>query len=125
MKNILIVEDSNSARSMILAAIEECDDFDDIVTFEAATGFEALKQIPLHDFHLIITDINMPDISGLELVYFVKNEPRYKNIPLLIVSTERTREDQRRGLDIGADAYITKPFTPEELRNKIKNLLEL
>jgi two-component system chemotaxis response regulator CheY len=122
MKNILIVEDSHSARSMIRAAVEE---FDDIVTVEAATGFEALKQIPTHDFHLIITDINMPDISGLELIHFVKNDPRYKNIPLLIVSTERTGEDQRRGLDIGADDYITKPFTPEALRDKIKNLLEL
>ena len=122
MKNILIVEDSSMTRAMIRAAAEE---FDDVETFEAANGFEALKLLPAEEFSLIITDINMPDINGLELINFVKKDERYKSIPLVIISTERSEEDKRRGMGIGADAYLTKPFKPEELQETIKRFLGL
>ncbi len=122
MKNILVVEDSATTRSMIRAALEEIEDFSSV---EAGTGFEALKTLPTQNFDLIITDINMPDINGLELISFVKNHPSYKDIPLLIVSTERSEEDMRRGLDLGASGYITKPFRPEDLREIVKKTLGL
>jgi two-component system chemotaxis response regulator CheY len=122
MKNILIVEDSSMTRAMIRAVAEE---FDDIETIEAANGFEALKLLPTEEFSLIITDINMPDINGLELINFVKKDERYKSIPLVIISTERSEEDKRRGMGIGADAYLTKPFKPEELQEIIKRFLSL
>lgn len=120
MKNILVVEDSSTTRSMIRAALEELEDFSSV---EAGTGFEALKTLPTQRFDLIITDINMPDINGLELISFVKNHPSYKEIPLLIVSTERSEEDMRRGLELGASGYITKPFNPEDLRNAVRKTL--
>ncbi|MEK6692257.1 MAG: response regulator [Nitrospirota bacterium] len=120
MKNILVVEDSSTTRSMIRAALEEIEDFSSV---EAGTGFEALKTLPTQNFDLIITDINMPDINGLELISFVKNHPSYKDIPLLIVSTERSEEDMRRGMELGASGYITKPFRPENLREIVKKTL--
>jgi len=122
MKRILIVEDSNMTRSMIKAVI---DDLGNMETTEAATGFEALKALPSDHFDMIITDINMPDINGLELVNFVKNDQKYKDTPLLIISTEKSEEDKRRGLDMGADGYLTKPFRPEELQQKLRDLLNL
>lgn len=122
MKNILVVEDSSTTRSMIRAALEEIEDFSSV---EAGTGFEALKTLPTQNFDLIITDINMPDINGLELISFVKNHPSYKDIPLLIVSTERSEEDMRRGMELGASGYITKPFRPENLREIVKKTLGL
>lgn len=122
MKNILVVEDSSTTRSMIRAALEEMEGFSSI---EAGTGFEALKTLPTQRFDLIITDINMPDINGLELISFVKNHPSYKEIPLLIVSTERSEEDMKRGLELGASGYITKPFNPEDLQSAVRRTLGL
>jgi two-component system chemotaxis response regulator CheY len=119
-KTILIVEDSSMTRSMIRAVAEE---FDDMDTVEASSGFEALRQLPSREFDMIITDINMPDINGLELINFVKHDPRFKDIPLLIISTEKSEEDKLRGMRMGADAYITKPFKPEELQETIRKLV--
>src|SRR5512146_1116413 len=87
MKNVLIVEDSKAIRSMIRASLEEDGGF---FAVEAGNGFEALKTLPTRRFNLIITDINMPDINGLELIGFVKSNPEYKDIPLVIVSTEKS-----------------------------------
>ncbi|UCG78768.1 MAG: response regulator [Nitrospirota bacterium] len=122
MGNILIVEDSSTTRSLIRTVIEDLgDEFD---AFEAETGFEALKALPTETFDLIITDINMPDINGLELISFVKNNEAYKDIPMIIVTTERSEEDRDRGMSLGAEAYITKPFKAEELQEAIRAALK-
>jgi two-component system, chemotaxis family, chemotaxis protein CheY len=118
--SILIVEDSATTRALIKAVIEE---MGDLMTLEAASGFEALKLLPAQEFNLIITDVNMPDINGLELISFIKNNPRYSHIPLIIVSTERSEEDRKRGIALGALAYITKPFRAQELQEVVKKAL--
>ena len=120
MKNVLIVEDSKAIRSMIRVSLEEAGFF----VVEAGNGFEALKTLPTRRFDLIITDINMPDINGLELIGFVKSNPEYKDIPLIIVSTEKSDEDKKRGLALGASGYVVKPFTKKELMSMVKNVLE-
>ncbi len=116
MKNVLIVEDSKAIRSMIRIAVEESGGF---FAVEATNGFDALKTLPTRRFDLIITDINMPDINGLELIGFVKSNPSYKDIPLIIVSTEKTSEDKKRGLALGAVGYVVKPFKKEELLDAV------
>lgn len=121
MKSVLIVEDSATTRSLITAIVEEAGDFEIV---EAATGFEALKQIPSREFDLILTDINMPDINGFEFISFVKNNPRYNSIPLIIISTEKSDEDRKRGLEAGAEAYVTKPFKARELQDIINSVLQ-
>jgi len=67
--------------------------------------------------------VNMPDINGLELINFIKNNPRYTHMPLIIVSTERSEEDKKRGMALGAVAYITKPFKAYELQDVIKQAI--
>jgi two-component system chemotaxis response regulator CheY len=121
MKNVLIVEDSKAIRSMIRVAIEEVGGF---FAVEAANGFEALKTLPTRRFDLIITDINMPDINGLELIGFVKSNPAYRDIPLIIVSTEKTDEDKKRGIALGAFGYVEKPFKKEDLTAMVKKAIE-
>ncbi|GAB4413695.1 MAG: response regulator [Thermodesulfovibrionales bacterium] len=123
MRTVLIVEDSASTRALLRAVIEDMGE--DIYTVEAATGFEALKLLPQSEFDLIVTDINMPDINGLELINFVKNNPSYNHIPMVIVTTERSNEDKERGLALGAIAYVTKPFKAEELQEVITRVLNL
>ncbi len=121
MKNILIVEDSKAIRSMIRVSLEESGGF---YVVEAGSGFEALKTLPTRRFDLIITDINMPDINGLELIGFVKSNPAYRDIPLVIVSTEKTEEDVKRGLALGAAGYVVKPFTRADLMAAVGKVLE-
>lgn len=122
MKTILIVEDSATTRSLIRAVIDE---LGDVETVEAASGFEALKMLPQQEYDLIITDINMPDINGLELISFVRNNPLYARLPIIIVSTERSEEDKKRGMALGATSYVAKPFKSGELQEIIKKTIGL
>ena len=82
---VLIVDDSKATRELVCSTLEEIPGTE--VT-ETASGFEALKMLPRHRFDLIITDINMPDINGLELINFVKKSPTYRQTPLFILSSE-------------------------------------
>lgn len=120
MKKILIAEDSATMRSLIVSAIAAMGDFE---IFEAANGFEALRVLPREKVDLVITDINMPDINGLELVAFVRGNDNYKNTPLIIVSTEGSPRDQEKGLALGADAYLVKPFAPDALQQLVRQFL--
>ena len=118
---ILIVEDSSTMRSLLGSSLEELEG--PVKLVEVASGFEALRALPRQRFDLIVTDINMPDINGLELVSFVKRNPAYREIPLVIVSTEGSERDRDKGLQLGADAYVVKPFDPEGLREVARSLL--
>ena len=121
---ILVVEDSPSTRAFLSTALEGAD-VDDIEVVEACSGFEALKVLPHHKFDAILTDINMPDINGLELVSFLKNHPQYKSIPIMVISTESTAEDRKRAAALGAEEYVVKPFQAPELIDKLRKLLHV
>ncbi len=122
MQQILIVEDSSTMRAMLTAALEELDV--PVKVTAADNGFAALRELPQQRWDLIVTDINMPDINGLELVSFVKTSDAYRDIPLVIVSTEGSERDRAKGVELGADAYLVKPFDPDELRDVARDLLD-
>ncbi|MDP1917877.1 MAG: response regulator [Myxococcales bacterium] len=119
---VLIVEDSRATRELLAAAIEV---LDGVEVFTVVSGFEALKVLPRHRFSLIITDINMPDINGLELINFVKKNPHYRQTPLFVVTTEGREQDRDRGLQLGADEYLVKPFQSEILTALARRYLKL
>ncbi|HEY8182564.1 MAG TPA: response regulator [Thermoanaerobaculia bacterium] len=119
---VLVVEDSPSMRSYVVNIIEN--GADDVEIVEAENGYEALKTLPHHKFDAILTDINMPDINGLELVSFLKNHPIYKTIPIMVISTESTAEDRHRAAALGAEEYLVKPFEASELVAKLRKLLK-
>jgi len=121
VKRILIVEDSPTMRALLNSALEGLEV--PVKITEASSGFEALRCLPREPFDLIVTDINMPDINGLELVSFAKSNDAYRSIPLVIVSTEGSDRDREKGLELGADAYLVKPFEPEHLREIVVDLL--
>lgn len=118
---ILVVEDSPSMRSMLTNILEA--ESMELEIVEASSGFEALKTLPHHHFDAIVTDINMPDINGLELVSFLKNHPTYRTIPVVVVSTEGSAEDRRRAEALGANDYVVKPFDRQDLTDKLRRLL--
>jgi two-component system chemotaxis response regulator CheY len=120
VKKILITEDSPTMRSLLVSTIEPLDGYE---VLEAASGFEALRLLPREKVDLIITDINMPDINGLELISYVKNNPAFQAIPLFIISTESSDKDMEKGLALGANEYLVKPFSPVKLQELIKKYL--
>ncbi len=119
-RQILIAEDSAVTRAYLVSTLEDLEDFEIV---EASTGFEALKQLPRKKFSLIITDINMPDINGLELINFVKNNMNYRHIPLIVVTTEGAERDRKKGIALGADEYLVKPVQPEKLQEIVSKYL--
>ncbi len=118
MRRVLVVEDSVSARAFVRAVLESADAESPgpFEVVEASSGFDAMRLLPRGPYDLIITDINMADINGLELVRFIRRSEHHRTTPLLIISTLRAEQDVERGLALGADAYLPKPFTPEQLR---------
>jgi len=118
---VLIVEDSSTMRSYLAEILEDLDL--SVKVTEAASGFEALHHLPREHFDLIVTDLTMPDINGLELVSFIRSNATYRGIPLVIVSSEGAERNREKGLALGADAYLTKPFDPEALRDLASSLL--
>ncbi len=109
-------------RVLVASAVEE---IDGVEVVETDDGFGALKELPRQRFDLVITDINMPNINGLDLIRFVRRSPTHRDIPLIIISTESTEEDRRRGLKLGASDYLTKPFEPDELIARVRRHLGL
>lgn len=119
-KTILIADDSASMRAMLVAIVEAAGDYQII---EASSGFEALRLLPRDHVDLILTDVNMPDINGLELIRYLRANPNYKTIPVFIISTEGSEKDIEKGKQLGADEYVVKPFSPVALRQLIEHYL--
>ena len=107
-------------RAMIGAALEELGEKVEID--EAESGFAALRLLPRRSYDLIVTDINMPDINGLELVQFIRKSDRHRSTALLIISTQSSEKDRSRGLSLGADEYLPKPLRSETLISAVDRL---
>jgi len=128
VRRILVVEDSASTRSLVRAILEDPAPeararLGPLEVTEAQSGFDAMRLLPRARYDLIITDINMPDVNGLELISFIRKSEHYKTTPLVIISTQATERDVERGRKLGADAYVPKPFDPELLRETCARLL--
>ena len=121
MPRILIVEDSPTMRTLLSSALEELEGSVKIV--EAESGFEALRMLPRERWDLIVTDVNMPDINGLELVSFIRHRTGGEATPILIISTEAAERDRSRALSPGATAYLVKPFEADALVASVRELL--
>ena len=119
---VLIVEDSKATRELLATMVQTIAGVEVVC---AVSGFDALKVLPKHRFSLIITDINMPDINGLELINFVKKNPNYRDVPLFVVTTEGREQDRARGLALGASEYVVKPFSAEAVVALVKQYLKL
>jgi len=122
---ILVVEDSSSMRAFLTTIIEGGTESYDLEIVEASSGFEALKSLPHHKFDAILTDINMPDINGLELVSFLKNHPTYRSFPNMATTTESSDADRQRASALGAEEYLVKPFREGELVDKLRRILRV
>lgn len=120
MTTILVVEDEIGIRDDICTLLN----FEGYETIEAGNGVEALVQIEAHLPDLILCDIGMPEMDGFELIQQVKDKPEYAAIPFVFLSARTSTQDIKRGLELGAHAYLTKPFTTEELIDVVRKVLD-
>jgi two-component system chemotaxis response regulator CheY len=116
----LIVDDSAAVRAFVRACLEDAS-FARVE--EAETGFEALQLLASNAFDVVIVDVNMPDINGLELLAFMKKSPRQQGARKILISTQIDGADSKQGTELGADAFLKKPFEIGELRELIRDLL--
>jgi two-component system, chemotaxis family, chemotaxis protein CheY len=118
--NFLVVEDSPTMRQLITFALKR---IPGSKVVEANDGIDALKKLSTQKFDMILTDINMPIMDGLKLVSMVRNDPVHKAIPIIIITTEGADEDRKRGLALGANAYIAKPIQTADLLNVVNEII--
>ena len=119
-RDVLVVDDSKVMREMIIACLRGEDHLD---FSQASSGLEAIEQLSIRPFDLVVLDLNMPDIGGLEVVEFIRGQQRLSQIPILIVTTRGDDASQARVLAAGASAYMTKPFTPDGIAGEVRALL--
>ncbi len=117
----LIVDDSVTMRRIVANSLKT---IGHEVFAEASDGREALQKLSLDDsINFVITDWNMPDVSGLELVKSIRADQKFGKIPILMVTTRGLKEDILEALQAKVNNYIVKPFTPQILREKIEQIV--
>lgn len=119
MAKILTVDDSKSMRQMVAMSLRS--QGHDVT--EAEDGVDGLTKAQADKFDLVVTDINMPNKNGLELIADLRAQPQYKFIPILCLTTESSGDMKSKGKQAGATGWIVKPFTPEKLLDVIKKVL--
>jgi len=120
--NFLIVEDSPTMRQLISFSLKRIRNSHVV---EATDGVDALKKLSGGNFNLIIADINMPLMDGLKLLSILRKETKYKDIPVIIVTTEGAEVDREKGLNLGANVYLSKPIQTNQLLKIVKGLLNI
>jgi two-component system, chemotaxis family, chemotaxis protein CheY len=120
VKDILVVDDSKVMRDMIVACLRP---EPDLTYGHAASGLEAIEKLSLKHFDLLVLDLNMPDIGGIEVLEFVRGQDRLRRLPIIIVTTRGDEASRTRALGAGANRFMTKPFAPEALLGEVRALL--
>jgi len=120
MRTILVVDDSATMRRMLVATLRAMGE----VRFEeAASGLEAIERLAVGVVDLIVLDLNMPDMHGLEVLRFVRTHPSLSDLPVVILTTRGDSASRRAALREGATLYLTKPFSPDALVPEVARLL--
>ncbi len=120
--DLLVVDDSPVTRRMVRRALGLCG-LEVTQVYEASDGAEALDQLGQHHVDLVLADINMPVMNGIELVERMSRDPELCNVPVVIVATPMSQDRVEHVLDKGARAYLAKPFRPEALRDVVVQIL--
>ncbi len=118
-KTVLIVDDSASLRQLVSITLKGAG----YEVLEACDGSDALRQLKGQKVHLMISDVNMPNMDGISFVREVKKNPAYKFTPVIMLTTEVAEEKKRLGQEAGARAWVVKPFQPQQMLAAVSKLL--
>jgi two-component system chemotaxis response regulator CheY len=120
MPRILIVDDSPTIRKMVRASLRTLDAFDFV---EAANGLQAIEQVALGPVALMILDLNMPDMHGVDVLKFLRRHPSSREVPVVVLTTRGDDSSRDAAVAAGATQYMTKPFVPQSLLDTARELL--
>ena len=120
----MIVDDEPHIRMLIEQALEELED-EDVIFFTAENGVKALKIIHEENPQLVFLDVMMPEMNGMEVCRKVKKELGMNNVYIVLLTAKGQELDRQKGLEVGADLYMTKPFDPEVILDKAREVLNL
>ena len=121
MPEVLVVDDSKVMREMVVACLRP---YPGLTFTHASSGLEAIERLSLKPYDLIVLDLNMPDIGGIEVVEFVRGQDMLRHLPIVIVTTRGDEASRTKALQAGADRFMTKPFKPDAILSEVKSLLE-
>ena len=120
--DVLIVDDSSAIRKILMRVLAQTDlKLGDV--FEAADGVDAIKILEANKVGLVLSDINMPNMDGLQLLTSVRARPEWNGIPIIMISTEGNQAKVLDAVQLGAQGYVRKPFTAEQIKEKISSCL--
>jgi two-component system chemotaxis response regulator CheY len=120
MKNILVVDDSATIRRMVMSSLRSIEQTE---FHEAGNGLEAIERLAIGTVDLIVLDLNMPDMHGMEVVTFVRKNATFNKIPIIVLTTRGDDESRTAALAAGATLYVNKPFDPAALAQSARRLL--
>jgi two-component system chemotaxis response regulator CheY len=118
---VLFAEDSPTMRRIISNSLRQVG-FTDVI--EAENGVDALEKLAGRSVDLVVTDWNMPEMNGAELVTELRSMPLYKDVPILMITTRGMQDDVMKAMQLGVNGYVVKPFTPEILQEKLKSMMK-
>jgi two-component system chemotaxis response regulator CheY len=118
-KTIMIVDDANSMRGLVAMTLRNAG----YTVVEACDGRDALDKISAHKVNMVVTDFNMPNMNGIELITALKADPLYKFLPIVMLTTESEDAKKKQGQLAGAKAWIVKPFKPETMLMVVKKII--
>lgn len=119
-KKVLFVDDSPTMRRIIMNSLKKIG-FSNII--DAENGLDALEKMEAQEIDLVLTDWNMPEMNGEQFVKELRNNEKYKKLPILMITTRGMKEDVITAVKLGINGYVVKPFTPEILRGKISAVI--
>ena len=119
MPHVLIVDDSPTIRRMVKVALAPLA----METVEAASGLEAIERLAVAPINLMVLDLNMPDMHGLEVLGFVRTHQKYRVLPVIVLTTRGDESTRQAAFQGGASSYLTKPFQPASLAAEVGQLL--
>lgn len=121
MAEVLVVDDSKVMREMVIACLRAREG---LSFSQAASGLEAIERLSLQPFDVLVLDLNMPDIGGVEVIEFVRGQDRLRALPILVLTTRGDELSRSRALQAGASSYMTKPFQPDVIATEVERLLQ-
>jgi two-component system chemotaxis response regulator CheY len=121
--DILVVDDSAAIRKILQRVLRQTGMAIRAI-HEAGDGQEALELLKCHSVNLVLTDINMPKMDGIQLLAAVKASPKWRNIPVVMVTTEGGEAKVGEAVRLGAAGYVRKPFTADQIKEKLAGILE-
>jgi DNA-binding response OmpR family regulator len=123
-KKLMIVDDETHIRMLLQQTLEELED-DGVEFLTAENGEQALEMIENETPDLVFLDVMMPKMNGMEVCQRVKNNNKLDNVYIVILTAKGQEVDKQKGLDVGADRYMTKPFDPDEILDTAREILKL